>query len=74
MLPMPTQIEAQIAGNVWKIEKQVGDTVGEEDVLIIIESMKMEIPVEAPHAGRIAEIRVQEGESVEEGAVLAVLE
>jgi acetyl-CoA carboxylase biotin carboxyl carrier protein len=71
---MPTQIEAQIAGNVWKIEKQVGDTVGEDDVLIIIESMKMEIPVEAPHAGRIAEIRVREGESVEEGAVLAVLE
>jgi len=74
MLRMPTQIEAQIAGNVWKIEKQVGDAVGEDDVLIIIESMKMEIPVEAPHAGRIAEIRVREGESVEEGAVLAVLE
>ena len=74
MARMPTQIEAQIAGNVWKIEKQVGDSVGEDDVLIIIESMKMEIPVEAPHAGRIAEIRVREGESVEEGAVLAVLE
>jgi acetyl-CoA carboxylase biotin carboxyl carrier protein len=74
MLPMPTQIEAQIAGNVWKIEKQVGDTVGEDDVLVIIESMKMEIPVEAPRAGRIAEIRVREGDSVEEGAVLAVLE
>jgi acetyl-CoA carboxylase biotin carboxyl carrier protein len=74
MRRMPTQIEAQIAGNVWKIEKQVGDTVGEDDVLLIIESMKMEIPVEAPRAGRIAEIRVREGDSVEEGAVLAVLE
>ncbi len=74
MLRMPTQIEAQIAGNVWKIEKRVGEVVAEDDVLIIIESMKMEIPVEAPCAGRIAEIRVREGESVEEGAVLAVLE
>lgn len=71
---MPTQVEAQITGNVWKIEKSVGDTVEEDDVLIIIESMKMEIPVEAPCGGRIAEIRVQEGDSVEEGSVLAILE
>ena len=71
---MPTQIEAQIAGNVWKIEKNVGDSVKEDDVLIIIESMKMEIPVESPIDGRVAEIRVQEGDSVEEGAVLAILE
>jgi acetyl-CoA carboxylase biotin carboxyl carrier protein len=69
-----TEVEAQIAGNVWKIEKAVGDEVGEEDVLIIIESMKMEIPVEAPCGGRVAEIRVQEGDSVEEGAVLAVID
>jgi len=71
---MPTQIEAQIAGNVWKIEKSVGDVVKEDDVLIIIESMKMEIPVESPCDGRIAEVRVEEGDSVEEGAVLAILE
>ncbi len=71
---MATDVEAQIAGNVWKIEKSVGDAVEEEDVLIVIESMKMEIPVEAPCAGRLAEVRVQEGESVEEGAVLAVIE
>ncbi len=71
---MATQVEAQIAGNVWKIEKAVGDQVEEEDVLIIIESMKMEIPVESPCAGRVAEIRVEEGQSVEEGAVLAVIE
>jgi acetyl-CoA carboxylase biotin carboxyl carrier protein len=71
---MATEIEAQIAGNVWKIEKRVGDEVAEEDVLIIIESMKMEIPVEAPCAGRIAEIRVEEGENIEEGAILAVIE
>ncbi len=71
---MATQVEAQIAGNVWKIEKSVGEEVAEEEVLIIIESMKMEIPVEAPCAGRIAEIRVEEGESIEEGAILAVIE
>ena len=71
---MPTHVEAQIAGNVWKIEKAVGDAVVVEEVILIIESMKMEIPVEAPRAGRIAEIRVSEGESIEEGAVLVVIE
>ena len=71
---MASQVEAQIAGNVWKVERQVGDEVEEEDVIMIIESMKMEIPVEAPCAGRISEIRVAEGESIEEGAILAVIE
>ncbi|MEN8161679.1 MAG: acetyl-CoA carboxylase biotin carboxyl carrier protein subunit [Myxococcota bacterium] len=71
---MPTAIEAQITGNVWKIEKTVGDAVAAEDVILILESMKMEIPVEAPCAGRVTEIRVSEGENVEEGAVLAVIE
>ena len=71
---MATQVEAQIAGSVWKIERAVGDVVKEEDVLMILESMKMEIPVEAPCGGRISEIRVQEGQSIEEGAVLAVIE
>ena len=70
---MATEVEAQITGNVWKIEKAVGDRVEEEDVILIIESMKMEIPVEAPEAGRVAEIRVQEGQSVEEGDVLVIL-
>ncbi len=71
---MASQIEAQIAGNVWKVERQVGDEVEEEDVIMIIESMKMEIPVEAPCGGRITEIRVAEGDSIEEGAILAVIE
>jgi len=71
---MPTSVEAQITGNVWKIEKAVGDTLAVDDVILILESMKMEIPVEAPCAGRLAELRVQEGENVEEGAVLAVIE
>jgi acetyl-CoA carboxylase biotin carboxyl carrier protein len=64
---MATDVEAQIAGNVWKIEKRVGDEVAEEEVLIIIESMKMEIPVEAPCAGRIAEIRVPRSDRVTRG-------
>jgi acetyl-CoA carboxylase biotin carboxyl carrier protein len=71
---MATEVEAQIAGNVWKIEKAVGDPVAEEEVILIIESMKMEIPVEAPCAGRIAEIRVGEGDGIEEGSILAVIE
>ncbi len=71
---MATDVEAQIAGNVWKIQKQVGEDLQEEDVILILESMKMEIPVESPCAGRLAEVRVSEGDSVEEGAVLAVIE
>ena len=71
---MATLVEAQIAGNVWKIEAEIGAEVDLEDTLLIIESMKMEIPVGAPCAGRVAEIRVREGESIEEGAVLAVIE
>ena len=64
---------AEIAGSVFKVEKGVDDWVETEDVLLILESMKMEIPVEAPISGRIVEIRVNEGDTVEEGQVLAVL-
>ena len=71
---MATEVEAQIAGSLWKIEKRVGDAVEANDIIMIIESMKMEIPVEAPCAGTIGEIRVQEGEAIEEGAVLALIE
>ena len=71
---MPIEVVAEIAGNVWKIEARVGAQVEEEDVLLILESMKMEIPVEAPCAGRLSEIRVQEGENIEEGAILAVID
>ena len=70
---MATEVEAQITGNVWKLEKSVGDRVEVEEVILIIESMKMEIPVEAPLSGTILEIRVAEGESIEEGAVLVVI-
>ena len=67
-------IEAHITGNVWKIEVAVGDQVDEGDTVVILESMKMEIPVEAEDAGTVKEIRCEEGQSVSEGDVLVVLE
>jgi biotin carboxyl carrier protein len=67
-------VEAHITGTVFKIETAVGAEVAEEDVLVIIESMKMELPVEAPGAGRVSEIRVEEGQSIDEGDVLVVLD
>ncbi len=71
---MATEVEALIAGTLWKVEKAVGDAVEAFDVIMILESMKMEIPIEAPCAGTIKEIRVQEGEAIEEGQVLALIE
>ena len=70
---MPTEITAHITGTVWKIEKRVGDRVAEGDALVILESMKMEMPVESPVAGAVVEVRCTEGQSVEEGAVLIVV-
>ena len=67
-------VEAHITGTVFKIETSVGAAVRESDVLVILESMKMELPVEAPAPGRVAKILVEEGQSVEEGDVLVVLE
>ena len=69
-----TQIEAHITGTVWKIEVSPGDHVDEGDTVIILESMKMEIPVEAEDDGTVKEIRCAEGDSVSEGDVLVVLE
>ncbi len=71
---MATDVEAHITGTVWKIEKQVGDEVAEGDIIVILESMKMEMPVEAPEDGKIAAIKVEEGQAVNEGDVVAVLE
>jgi acetyl-CoA carboxylase biotin carboxyl carrier protein len=67
------RVRSEIAGSVWKIEVAVGDRVGEDDPLIILESMKMEIPLLAPRAGRVKEILVAEGEAVAEGDVAIVL-
>jgi acetyl-CoA carboxylase biotin carboxyl carrier protein len=67
-------VEAHITGTVWKIEVQVGDTVEEGDTVVILESMKMEMPVEAEDPGTVAEIRCEEGQAVSEGETLVVLE
>ena len=69
-----TEVAAEIAGSVWKIECAVGDRVKVEQVLLILESMKMEIPVEAPCAGIVREIRVAEGDHIDEEAVLVLIE
>ncbi|MEB2312900.1 MAG: biotin/lipoyl-binding carrier protein [Sorangiineae bacterium] len=71
---MPVDVCAHITGTVWKIEVREGDEVEEEQTVVILESMKMEMPVEAPEAGRVAKIAVTEGQAVEEGDVLVVLE
>ncbi len=65
---------SEIAANVWQVPASVGDEVGIGAVLVVLESMKMEIPVESPVAGRIAEVRVAPEDRVEEGDVLLVVE
>jgi acetyl-CoA carboxylase biotin carboxyl carrier protein len=67
------QVEANITGTVWRIEVAVGDTVQEGDTVVILESMKMEMPIEAEDDGTVAEIRCSEGQAVSEGDVLVVL-
>jgi acetyl-CoA carboxylase biotin carboxyl carrier protein len=71
---MSKEICAHITGTVWKIEVKPGDDVHEGQTVVILESMKMEMPVEATASGKVKEIRTKEGEPVAEGAVLVVLE
>ena len=71
---MATNVPAHITGTVWKIEVKVGETVSEGHVLVILESMKMEMPVEAPEGGKVASIAVTEGQAVNEGDTLVVLD
>ena len=67
-------IAAHITGNVWKVQVAVGDSVSDGDEVVILESMKMEIPVESDDDGTVAEIKCEEGQAVSEGDVLIVLE
>ncbi len=67
-------VECEVTGNVWKVERAVGDRVEEEDVLVIVESMKMEIPVEAPCNGTLVSLHVNEGDSVKEDQIIASIE
>jgi acetyl-CoA carboxylase biotin carboxyl carrier protein len=66
-------VKAHITGTVWKIEKQKGEAVAEGDTIIILESMKMEMPVEAPCAGTVADIKIKEGQAVNEDQILAII-
>ena len=67
-------VRSELSANVWKIEVAVGDRVEEDDTLMILESMKMEIPVTAPCTGKVTALSVREGASVAEGEVLATIE
>jgi acetyl-CoA carboxylase biotin carboxyl carrier protein len=67
-------VEAHITGTVWRVEVAVGDSVDEGDTVVILESMKMEMPVEAEDPGVVREIRCEEGQAVSEGDTLVVLE
>jgi acetyl-CoA carboxylase biotin carboxyl carrier protein len=68
------KVMSEIAGSVWKIVTAPGDVVEEEQPLLILESMKMEIPVLAPERGVVREIRVSEGNAVGEGEIVAVID
>ncbi|WP_084715674.1 acetyl-CoA carboxylase biotin carboxyl carrier protein subunit [Virgibacillus sp. SK37] len=68
------ELTANMAGNVWKIVVNEGDKVEEDQDVVILESMKMEIPIAAEEAGTIKELKVAEGDFVNEGDVLAIIE
>jgi len=69
-----TKVVSDIAGKVWKIEAAAGTMVAQNDTVLILESMKMEIPVTAPRSGTVIEIYFKEGEVVGEGEVVAIIE
>ena len=71
---MAEEIRAEMVANVWKVVKAAGDEVDEGDTLVILESMKMEIPVMAESSGVVARIAVDEGDVVQEGDLIAVVE
>lgn len=70
---MATAVRAHIAGTVWKVEVDFDDEVEEGQTVVVLESMKMEMPVESPVSGRVTAIRVTPGRFVEEGEILIEL-
>jgi acetyl-CoA carboxylase biotin carboxyl carrier protein len=64
-------VVAEITGKVWKIEAEIGEEMEEDDAIVILESMKMEIPVSAPEDGTVSEILVKEGDAIAEGQLIA---
>jgi biotin carboxyl carrier protein len=71
---LATTVEAPMVGKILKIEKQVGDRVEEDDVVLVMEAMKMEIPIVAPVAGIVTEIKVSPGQAVEAEQILAQID
>ena len=71
---MAREIHAEMVANVWKVVAATGDTLEEGDTLVILESMKMEIPVVAETAGTLTRLAVAEGDVVQEGDLIAVLD
>jgi len=68
------EVKTEITGNVWKITAKVGQQLKEDETILVLESMKMEIPVAAPEDGRLTEILVAEGDTITEGSVVARIE
>jgi acetyl-CoA carboxylase biotin carboxyl carrier protein len=71
---MSDEIRAEMVANVWKVVASTGDTVAEGDTLVILESMKMEIPVVAETDGTVSQLAVNEGDVVQEGDLIAVID
>ena len=72
--PLATTIEAPMVGKILRIEKQAGERVEEDDVVLVMEAMKMEIPVVSPAAGILKELKVSTGQSVDADQILAIIE
>lgn len=72
-MPRTIEVKADVTGSVWQIEIAIGSTVAADDCIMLIESMKMEIPVLAPAAGVLAEVRHAKGDAVAEGDVVAII-
>ena len=74
ILPGQVGVESPISGNLWQVTTEVGKTVAEGETLMILESMKMEIPIVSPQCGTVREIRCQPGASVRAGQCVVVIE
>ncbi len=68
------QVKSEIAGSVWKITASEGDTLSADDIIVILESMKMEIPIVAPKSGTLVKLHVAEGDMIDEGQLIATVE
>jgi acetyl-CoA carboxylase biotin carboxyl carrier protein len=68
------KVVTEVAGKVWKIQAQAGAQLAADDTILIMESMKMEIPVVAPRAGKLRALLVKEGDALDEGAAVADME